>query len=301
MRTTFINELTRIAGEKNDIFLLTADLGYSVLEAFAEAHPAQYANVGVCEQAMAGIAAGLAFSGKHVVTYSIANFPTLRCLEQIRNDICYHNANVMIVAVGGGLAYGAQGYTHHGVEDLGIMAMLPNMTVVSPADPMEVRALMPQLLAKGGPSYLRLGRAGEPCLHAPDAKIELGRASWLRHGADIAFLGTGAIITMAMEAADALAAEGISSSIASFHTVRPIDEVAIRDAAANHRAVITIEEHMIDGGFGTRVADVLVKNRLAPAFGKFGVHDGIRSQIGSREYLLGKLGNLADFSRTLLS
>ena len=301
MRTTFINELTKIAGAESALFLLTADLGYSVLETFAETHPAQYANVGVCEQAMAGIAAGLAFSGKRVVTYSIANFPTLRCLEQIRNDICYHNANVMIVAVGGGLAYGAQGYTHHGIEDLGIMAMLPNMTVVSPADPVEVRALLPQLLEKGGPSYLRLGRSGEPCLHASNAKITLGRANWLRQGSDIAFLGTGAIITLAMEAADTLAVEGISSSIASFHTVRPIDEAAICDAAANHRALVTIEEHMIDGGFGSRVADVLVKHRLAPVFGKFGVHDGIRSQIGSREYLLGKLGNLADFSRLLMS
>jgi transketolase len=301
MRTTFITELTRLAGNDENIFLLTADLGYSVLETFAGTHPRQYANVGVCEQAMTGIAAGLALSGKRVVNYSIANFPTLRCLEQIRNDICYHNADVMVVAVGGGLAYGAQGYTHHGIEDLGIMAMLPDMTVVSPADPSEVEALLPQLLKKGGPSYLRLGRSGEPRLHAPGAKIELGRANWIREGSDIAFLATGAIISLAIEAADTLEAFGISSSIASFHTVRPIDEDAICNAALGHRAVITVEEHMIDGGFGSRVADVLIKNRLAPHFAKFGVRDDIRGQVGSREFLLGQLGSLADFARAQLS
>jgi transketolase len=301
MRTAFINELTRIAGEDERIFLLTADLGYSVLERFAEAHPAQYANVGVCEQAMTGIAAGMALSGKRVVTYSIANFPTLRCLEQVRNDICHHDANVTIVAVGGGLAYGAQGYTHHGVEDLGIMSLLPNMTVVCPADPSEVTALLPQLLDRPGPKYLRLGRSGEARLHPEGTRIDLGRANWIREGRDVAFLATGSIITLAVAAADALAVRGISSAIASFHTVRPLDEAAIRRAADTCRAVITVEEHMVDGGFGTRVADMLMRDARLPRFGKFGIRDETRAQIGSQRYLLERLGNLAEFAEQTLN
>lgn len=164
MRTETIDTLLAYAKANPDVMLLTADLGYSVLERFAEALPAQYANVGICEQAMTGIAAGLALSGKRVVLYSIANFPTLRCLEQLRNDVCYHDLPVLVVAVGGGLAYGAQGYTHHGIEDLGIMAMLPNIAVACPADPQEAMALLPQLLERRRPAYLRLGRSGEPLL-----------------------------------------------------------------------------------------------------------------------------------------
>ena len=143
MRTETIDALVVYASANPDVMLLTADLGYSVLERFAEALPAQYANVGVCEQAMAGISAGLALSGRRVVIYSIANFPTLRCLEHLRHDVCYHDLPVTVIAVGGGLAYGAQGYTHHGVEDLGIMSMLPNMAVTCPADPHEAVTLLP--------------------------------------------------------------------------------------------------------------------------------------------------------------
>ncbi len=198
MRTETIDVLTDYARANPDVILLTADLGYSVLERFADALPAQYANVGVCEQAMAGIAAGLALSGRRVVLYSIVNFPTLRCLEQLRNDVCYHNLPVTVIAVGGGLAYGAQGYTHHGVEDLGIMSMLPNIVVACPADPHEAMALLPQLLERRRPGYLRLGRAGEPVLHPAGAEIALGRALWMRRGTDIALLATGPILGRAL-------------------------------------------------------------------------------------------------------
>ena len=205
MRTETIDALTAYARVHPEVMLLTADLGYSVLERFADELPAQYANVGVCEQAMVGIAAGLALSGRRVVLYSIANFPTLRCLEQLRNDICYHNLPVTVIAVGGGLAYGAQGYTHHGVEDLGIMAMLPNIAVACPADPVEAMALLPQLMERRRPAYLRLGRSGEPALHPIGTSISLGRAIQLREGRDIALLGTGPIVGRALSAADALA------------------------------------------------------------------------------------------------
>jgi transketolase len=300
MRTETIKVLTAFAREHSDVMLLTADLGYSVLEQFAEALPKQYVNTGVCEQAMAGIAAGLALSGRRVVLYSIANFPTLRCLEQLRNDVCHHNLPVTVIAVGGGLAYGAQGYTHHGVEDLGIMAMLPNMAVACPADPYEAMALLPQLLKRGRPGYLRLGRSGEPPLHDAGAEIALGRAIWLRRGADIALLATGPILGRALHAADALALRGISASVASFHTVSPLDVSAVTEAASRHRAVLTIEEHLVDGGFGSRVADALMMAGLAPRFGKFGVTNALRGRIGSQTWLLDTLGPVEDHAQALM-
>jgi transketolase len=280
--------------------LLTADLGYSVLERFAEALPAQYVNVGVCEQAMVGIAAGLALSGRRVVLYSIANFPTLRCLEQLRNDVCYHDLPVTVIAVGGGLAYGAQGYTHHGVEDLGIMAMLPNMAVASPADPLEAVALLPQLLDRRRPAYLRLGRSGEPVLHAPGTAVTLEQAIILRRGGDVALLATGPILGRALAAAEVLASRGVSASVVSFPGFRPLDEAAVLAAARAHRALLTIEEHSVSGGFGTRVAEVLVGAGLAPRFGKYGVTEALRGRIGSQAWLLDQLGPIEDHAERLL-
>jgi transketolase len=300
MRTETIDALTDFARANPDVMLLTADLGYSVLERFAEALPAQYVNVGVCEQAMVGIAAGLALSGRRVVLYSIANFPTLRCLEQLRNDVCYHDLPVTVIAVGGGLAYGAQGYTHHGVEDLGIMAMLPNMAVASPADPLEAVALLPQLLDRRRPAYLRLGRSGEPVLHAPGTAVTLEQAILLRRGGDIALLATGPILGRALAAAEVLASRGVSASVVSFPGFRPLDEAAVLAAARAHRALLTIEEHSVSGGFGTRVAEVLVGAGLAPRFGKYGVTEALRGRIGSQAWLLDQLGPIEDHAERLL-
>ena len=300
MRTQCIDALTAYAHAHPDVMLLTADLGYSVLERFADALPAQYANVGVCEQAMAGIAAGLALSGRRVVLYSIANFPTLRCLEQLRNDVCYHDLPVTVIAVGGGLAYGAQGYTHHGVEDLGIMSMLPNMAVACPADAHEAAQLLPQLLERRGPAYLRLGRADEPVLHAAGTPIRLGHATWMRRGTDVALLATGPILGRALDAAEALAARGISASVVSFPTIRPLDTDALHEAATTHRALLTIEEHSINGGFGSMAADWLLSAQLAPRFGKYGVTDALRGQIGTQNWLLNRLGPIASHAAALL-
>jgi len=300
MRTETIDALTTYAHANPDVMLLTADLGYSVLERFAEALPGQYANVGVCEQAMVGIAAGLALSGHRVVLYSIANFPTLRCLEQLRNDVCYHNLAVTVIAVGGGLAYGAQGYTHHGVEDLGIMAMLPNMSVACPADPLEAMALLPQLLDRRRPAYLRLGRSGEPVLHSPDVAIDLERSVTLRTGTDIALLAIGPILGRALAAADALEGRGISASVLSFPGFRPLDEVAVLGAARSHRAILTIEEHSVEGGFGSRVADLLLSHGVSPRFGKYGVTEMLRGRIGSQTWLLDGLGSIEDHAVRLL-
>src|SRR5438445_7860670 len=168
MRTAFIQTLNELADRDPRVCLVVGDLGFSVIEEFAERFPDQFLNAGVAEQNMIGLAAGMSMTGKIVLTYSIGNFGTLRCLEQIRNDVCYHRANVKVVAVGGGLAYGNLGVTHHASEDVAIMRALPNMTVVSPGDPIEARLATKAVVALDGPAYLRLGKAGEPVVHEKD-------------------------------------------------------------------------------------------------------------------------------------
>src|SRR3954470_17523784 len=206
MRMSFIEALCEAAARDARVHLLTADLGYSVVEPFAAAFPRRFTNVGVAEQNLIGVAAGLALCGKCVFVYSIANFPTLRCLEQVRNDVCYHQADVKIVAVGGGLAYGPQGYTHHGVEDLAIMRALPGMTVVAPGDPIETRLATRALARQPGPAYLRLGKAREPAVHASPPRFRLGRAIRVRAGRDATLISTGTMLAACATAAADLAA-----------------------------------------------------------------------------------------------
>jgi transketolase len=301
MRNETIAALTSYAAAHPDVMLLTADLGYSVLEQFAERLPKQYANVGVCEQAMVGIAAGLALSGKRVVLYSIANFPTLRCLEQLRNDVCYHNLPVTVIAVGGGLAYGSLGYSHHGVEDLGIMAMLPNIAVACPADPHEAEQLLPQLLERRGPAYLRLGRAGEPVLHQAGTQVSLGKAVSLRQGSDIALIATGPILGRTLKAADELAKRGISASVFSVHAIAPLDGEAIATIAGSHRAMLTVEEHNASGGFGSRIADLLMSSGTFIRFGKYGTSDELRNLVGSQDWLLDRVPSITNQAVALVT
>ena len=286
MRTSFIETLTELAERDGRIWLLTADLGYSVLEKFAGRVPGRYLNVGVAEQNLIGLAAGLAQCGKIPFVYSIANFPTLRCLEQIRNDVCYHKGNVKVVAVGGGLAYGAQSYTHHGLEDLGVMRMLPGMTVVAPGDPTETRLATRALIEHTGPCYLRLGKANEPVLYPEPPRFALGQAITARQGWDVTLISTGGMLQEALQAAQQMEADGVSVRVLSMHTLKPLDEEAVLSAARETSAIVTAEEHSVTGGLGTAVADVLAQAPVRmPAFRKYGIPDALHHTIGSQNYL----------------
>ena len=265
MRTAFINQLCTLADTDEHIWLICGDLGYSVLEAFADRFPSRYLNAGVAEQNMTGVAAGLALVGKTVFTYSIANFPIMRCLEQIRNDVCYHNLNVKIVSVGGGLAYGSHGYKHHAVEDLAIMNALPNLIVAAPADPIEARAITTILASHQGPAYLRLGKAGEPVLHAAGTKVELGRAIQVADGSDVTIISIGGMLGTVLKASDELRLQGIHPRILSMPFLTPLDTAAILDAAEETGAILTVEEHG-PGGIGTAVAETLAIHGHAVAF-----------------------------------
>jgi transketolase len=286
MRTAFIEALTELAQDDPRITLVVGDLGFGVVTEFAKRFPKQYLNAGVAEQNMTGLAAGMAMAGRIVFTYSIANFPTLRCLEQIRNDVCYHKANVVVVAVGGGLSYGALGMSHHATEDIAILRSLPQMTVVAPGDPVEAKAATRATAAGIGPVYLRLGRAGEPLVHEKPIAWKLGKAVVARHGNDVTLISTGAMLQTAVLAADALAAEGLSVGVLSMHTLKPLDTDAILDAARHTRRIITLEEHSLLGGLGSAVAETLCESDVRNVrFKRIALPSEFSKQVGEQEYL----------------
>lgn len=286
MRNTVINTIHAAAKLDKNIIFLTADLGYSVIENFQKELPEQIINVGISEQNMIGIAAGLALSGKKVFVYSITPFVTLRCLEQIKVDVCYQNLDVTIIGVGGGFAYGNLGVTHHSIEDLGIMRSLPNMKIVSPADSLEAEALAKAVISARGPFYIRLNRGKEPNIHqTKDLKIKIGKGLVLKEGKDVALLAIGNIAGEAMAAAKILEEKGVSAEVVSLHTLKPLDEDLIAELAKKIKAIFTIEENNILGGLGSAVAEQIAENNFKIKFKRIGISDKYPEVVGSQEYL----------------
>ena len=286
MRTAFIETLEALAAEDDRVCLVVGDLGYSVVESFAEKFPERFVNVGVAEQNMTGLATGMALSGRVVFTYSIANFPTLRCLEQVRNDVCHHRADVKIVAVGGGLAYGSLGSSHHATEDLAVMRAMPNMTVIAPGDPVETRLATRAVASRPGPCYLRLGKAGEPTVHDGDPAFVIGRAITVRDGSDLTLIATGTMLHAAVEVAGQLEARGVSVRLVSMHTVQPLDVDTVVSALTETSAVFTLEEHSTTGGLGSAVAEVMAE-QVAPraVLRRIGLPRGFTEVAGSHDFL----------------
>jgi len=286
LRTAFIETLNELADKDPRVCLIVGDLGYSVIEEFANKHPDQFVNAGVAEQNMIGLAVGMALSGKVVFTYSIGNFGTLRCLEQIRNDVCYHRANVKVVTVGGGLAYGNLGVTHHASEDVAIMRALPNMTVVAPGDPVEARLATRAVVALDGPAYLRLGKAGEPIVHADEPSFTLGRAITMREGSDLTLIASGSMLATSDRVAAQLTEKGLSVRLLSMHTIKPLDRDAVVRAATETRFVFTLEEHSIEGGLGGAVAEVMAELDVSRALLKrIGLRPQFNAEVGDQKYL----------------
>lgn len=291
MRGAFIRAITSLAERDERIHLIVGDLGFGVVENFARRFPNQFLNAGVAEQNMTGVAAGMALSGKIAFTYSIANFPILRCLEQIRNDVCYHRANVKIVAVGGGLAYGSLGSTHHATEDIAIMRALPGMVVVAPGDPMEAEAATQAIASHPGPCYLRLGRAGEASVHEEKIDFQLGKAIQVRDGKDFTLISTGGLLETAVQVAESFRHTGLEPRVLSMHTVKPIDSDAILVASRETHAIFTLEEHSLIGGLGGAVAEVLAEaGAEGTIFRKFGLPSAFSSVIGTQEYIRANYG-----------
>lgn len=286
MRDTFVRTLIELAKKDKSIELVTGDLGFGVLKPFWEQCPDQFTNAGIAEQNMTSLAAGMALEGKNVFTYSIGNFPTLRCLEQIRNDCAYHNANVKIVCVGGGFAYGPLGMSHQATEDLAILRALPNVVVMAPADLVEAEECTKALANYKGTAYLRLGRGGEKRIHERIENFQIGKAIKVHEGERVAILSTGAIFEEVAIAYDDLIGRGYNPAVYTFPTVKPIDKETIEELAKSVEVIVTVEEHNILGGFGSAVAEVLaeIKGEKATLFG-VGINDTYGGVVGSQSYL----------------
>ncbi len=286
MRDAFIGILTELAPQHPEILFLSGDLGFGVLNEYIAKFPRQFLNVGVAEQNMSGLAAGLAMEGHTVFTYSIGNFPTLRCLEQIRNDICYHDANVKIVCVGGGMSYGAVGFSHHATEDLAILRSLPGMLVLSPCDLWEAAEASRYLISHRGPAYLRLDKSTAPVTVRQDEIFRPGSIRTVREGSDVTLAATGGILGEALLAADSLAEQGIHCRVLSVHTIKPLDTDTLAAAASETGGIISIEEHAVDGGLGGAIAESLMEAGIFPGFFvRMGLRNTFSSVIGSQKYL----------------
>lgn len=285
MRNTFVSQLISLAEFNKNILLMTADLGFGVFEEFSSKYPKQFLNVGIAEQNMTGLAVGLALEGKIVVTYSIANFPTLRCLEQIRNGICYHEANVKIVSVGGGFSYGALGMSHHATEDLSILRTMP-ITILAPGDLWEVEQATKALIDTPGPCYFRLDKSNAGYTKLPNEVFQIGKIRQLRNGFDITVMTIGGILKVGLEVADALIKFGISCRVLNVHTLKPLDVAAILDAAENTGGIITIEEHTVTGGLGGAIAEICLESgKIPPVFYRIGLRESWSHVVGSQDYL----------------
>lgn len=288
MRTAFVKTLEKLASNDKRIFLIVGDLGFGVTNNFSDNLPKQFLNSGIAEQNMTGIAAGMAMTGKTVITYSIANFPTIRPYEQIRNDVCYHNADVKIVAVGGGFCYGALGPTHFATEDLAVMRALPNITVLAPGDPWEASAATEAMINHKGPVYLRLGRAGEPFVHNCEVDFKIGKAIIIKDGRDVTILAIGGMVYNSLKAVEILENKGISVRLISIGTLKPLDENCILESAINTKAIITVEEHSIIGGLGSAVAEVLCESGINIPFKRLGVPSEFPEKVGDQEWFLSR-------------
>ena len=287
MRTAFIAAMSTLAKSDRRVMLLTGDLGYSVFEKFQSEFPEQFLNCGVAEQNMIGVAAGLAMSGKKVFVYSIVPFVTFRCLEQIRNDICYHDLAVCIVGVGGGYSYGTMGFSHHAMEDIAVMRSLPNMTVICPGDPKEAEAAVGAINRLQKPCYLRLGKSGEPVVHVAPLAFEIGKAIEIVAGDDATIIATSTMLSTAMEVSARLTQKNIHAGVVSMHTVKPIDADALRRITEKTRLLVTLEEHSAIGGLGSAVAEAMALGSMRPVRHLLlAAPDAFRSMAGSQKHLL---------------
>ena len=286
MRDQFIKRLHELSKKDPRILLVSGDLGFGVFDKFRQDQSHQFINAGVSEQLMTMLATGMSMEGHIVFTYSIANFPTLRCLEMIRNDAAYHNANVKVVCIGGGFSYGALGISHHATEDIAIMRSLPEVTVVAPGGLWEAMESTEALVSTPGTCYLRLDKS----FGVDDPKTgeiyQIGKLRVLQEGSDVVLLSTGGILCEVQAAADILSDYGISACVVSCHTLKPFDSKGLLNITKNHQHIVTIEEHTLHGGLGSLIAETFLDAGIAKKkFLRIGLEAGFSSIVGSQEYL----------------
>lgn len=291
MRNSFAEELENLAEEHNT-FLLSGDIGNRLFDKYKEKFPRQFLNCGVAEQNMIGISAGLALNGFKPIAYTITSFLTLRCFEQIKIDLCYHNLPVILVGVGSGLCYSKLGATHHSLEDIGILRTLPNMTIICPGDPLEVKAAFKAALKHDGPVYIRLAKKGEPLIHKQEPILEIGKPLILNEGKEICILSTGNMLSTNVQVSNMLKEKGISTQSVSFHTIKPINKDFLDKIFSKFKIIVTLEEHNLIGGLGSTIAEWLSETETdkKSKLMKFGVPDCFTNRVGDQAYLRNLFG-----------
>lgn len=284
MRNAFADEVTSLARSDDRVVVLSGDIGNKLFDKLKESARRRFYNCGVAEANMMGVAAGMAICGMRPVVYTITPFTTTRCFEQIRVDVCYHHAPVIIVGAGSGLSYADLGPTHHSLEDMAILRTLPGMRVVAPCDATEVRLALRAALKEEGPVYIRIGKKGEPAIHDQPPQFTIGKAIIIRPGHDVALLCAGTIMTEVLRAADLLQQQGVSSEVVSFHTVKPLDRGYLKGAFGRFRLVVTVEEHGRIGGLGGAVAEWRAAERATVPQLSFGTGDEFLHEVGTQDY-----------------
>lgn len=295
MRDAFAREMTALAAERTDVTLLSGDIGNRMFDRFKEVAPERFLNCGIAEANMMSLAAGMALSGLRPVIYTIAPFTTTRCLEQIRVGVAYHQAPVVIVGTGSGLSYAELGPTHHSLEDMAILRTLPGLNVLAPADSIELVAQLRDALNSPSPTYIRIGKKGEPRLHQEGSQLGIGKANLLRDGSDLLVVGVGPILGEALKAADYLAGEGFSVAVASLGGVKPLDETFLKSMAERFPCWLSLEEHGITGGVGSALLEWISERDAHPIrLKRLGVRDVFLHELGNQSYTRQQLGLDAD-------
>lgn len=285
MRNAFVRTLIELMEKDEKVFLVTADMGYFIFDPIRERFGRRFINVGIAEANMVGVAAGLALSGKIPFVYTVTSFMTSRVFEQVKVDICYQGANVKLVGIGSGIAYGTSGPTHQAIMDIALMRSLPGMTIFSPADSVDSVNMTRAAHEFRGPVYLRLGKQNEPVVNPEGSAFQIGAGNILHQGNDAAVICTGSIVGEAIKAAKGLASEGIGVRVINMRSLKPVDRDLILAAARQTGAIVTLEEHTINGGLGSIVAEIIAENTRGVRFRRIGLKDCFCTEYGDDESL----------------
>ena len=291
MRNAIISEIHNQMKVNKNIYFLTGDLGYGLLEPLEEDFPERFIDVGIAEQNMVGMAAGLALAGKKVYVYSIIPFVTMRCFEQIRNDVCYHDADVTILGVGSGLSYGILGSTHFALEDIAILRSLPNMTIFSPSDEKEALSGLDYFSNYHHPLYLRIGKKDEPVVFSGNYSFAFGKGVEISIGDDYVVFATGPIVSEVVKAVEEIFnLTKKRLTLISIPTIKPLDENYILEKCLGKKKIFTVEEHSVIGGLGSSIAEIISEKTVNIQLVRLGTKDLFVKSIGDQSYLRKILG-----------
>lgn len=290
MRNAFADEVTSLAKQDSRVVLLSGDIGNKLFDSVKQVDSTRFYNCGIAEGNMMGVAAGMALSGLRPIVYTITPFTTTRCFEQIRVDVCYHKAPVIIVGTGSGLSYAELGPTHHSLEDLAILRVLPGMRVVAPCDANELRSALREALNDSAPTYIRIGKKGETKIYPEPPQLKIGKSLLVAAGRDVALICSGTLMGEVIQAAEILKANGISAEVVSMHSVKPLDFDYLLDAQSRFKMIVSIEEHGLIGGLGGAISEWRSHGNHTVKHVMFGTPDEFMHEVGTQEYARHKYG-----------